>query len=111
MQCWGTSSCFESIKTNGGLTLITKIVQLAMRYYNSNTKRCGWKNKDDLVRFANRFATDVWILRTSCVDEKNGRKDGLRGQRGLRVQGRRGVPMQETLIPGERFSFFRSNGY
>ena len=29
---------------------------------------------------------------------------GLRGQRGLRVQGRRGVPMQETLIPGERFS-------
>ena len=30
-------------------------------------------------------------------------KMGLRGQRGLRVQGRAGVPMAETLQPGERF--------
>ena len=75
------------------------------RYYNSNTKRCGWKSKDDLVRFANRFATDVCGF---CVPpalmKKTVGKMGLRGQRGLRVQGRGGVPMQETLIPGERFS-------
>ena len=30
-------------------------------------------------------------------------KMGLRGQRGLRGQGRAGVPMAETLQPGERF--------
>jgi superfamily II DNA/RNA helicase len=76
-------------------------------YYNSNTKRCGWRSKGELVQFANRFATEVCGFSVPpALMKKTVGKMGLRDQRELRVQGRRGVPMEETLQPGKRFESF-----
>ena len=94
------SQVFNAVRRLAPKTCITGY-QAWLGYYNSNLKRVRWA-KGDLVEHANAFATEVLGLHEPpALLAKTVGKMGLKNVRGLRVEGRNGVP---------RSDFGNSNG-
>lgn len=66
--------------------------QAWLGFYNSNLKQLGW-SREELVEQANNWAVNVaGLLEPPALMAKTVGKMGLRDVRGLRVEGRNGVP-------------------
>jgi len=103
-QVTGQTSSWTA-KINQALTklpskTITTAYQAWLGFYNGKQKKLGWR-PEELVRNANAFAINNCKLSESpALMARTVGKMGLRGTKGLRVEGRNGVPRSEPTNGG-----------
>jgi len=60
--------------------------QAFLGFYNSNTRTCGFNNKESLVECANSYASYVGLTEVPALERKTIGKMGLKGVQGLVVE-------------------------
>ncbi|GMI08510.1 hypothetical protein TrVE_jg6697 [Triparma verrucosa] len=83
------SSALASVKNKPDLELSAQQAYGAwLGFYNGNLRKCGWRQKEELVQVANEYAATTGLDYIPMLEAKTVGKMGMKGVRGLNI-GRR----------------------